>query len=324
MDLTVIIPVYNAAALIERCLDSVLKQVTRYSFEIICVDDGSADDSVAIIEKRNDSRISVIKQQNAGPAAARNRGVESAKGRYVAFLDADDYWEDGFIEQTVSFLEAHPECVAVSVGQRHLTVSGEFVAPGCMAQYPKPVVVDDFFGFWARHQHVCTGSAVLRTDMVRQTGGQRTEMRVTEDLEFWLYTATLGKWGFVPKVLFVSDGSKVTEQIGWLEKMKVRWYNAPSMAEWRKRIDANISPAPSTKLPFGLTYEGYRMALGKIAQNLSYCHLLSERTDMALEETKEYGDSFCNGTGRLMNMAKHTCLTWWMACKLLQWREYHR
>lgn len=68
MDLSIIIPVYNAAALIDRCLDSVFNQTTGYAYEVICVDDGSKDNSVALIEGRNNPNIRVVKQQNAGPA----------------------------------------------------------------------------------------------------------------------------------------------------------------------------------------------------------------------------------------------------------------
>lgn len=66
MDLSIIIPVYNAAALIDRCLDSVFNQTTGYAYEVICVDDGSKDNSVALIEGRNNPNIRVVKQQNAG------------------------------------------------------------------------------------------------------------------------------------------------------------------------------------------------------------------------------------------------------------------
>lgn len=82
MDLSVIIPVYNAAALLDRCLDSVFNQKTRYTYEVILVDDGSTDNSVELIKARNEKNIILYKQQNAGPAAARNKGVELAQGKY--------------------------------------------------------------------------------------------------------------------------------------------------------------------------------------------------------------------------------------------------
>lgn len=61
--------------------------------------------------------------------------MELSKGRYCAYLDADDYWEQGFIEKTVAFLNKHLDCVAVNVAQCHLTVSGSSIVPICYAQY---------------------------------------------------------------------------------------------------------------------------------------------------------------------------------------------
>ena len=83
VDLSIIIPVYNAAALIERTLGSILSQTTKFSFEVICVDDGSSDNSIELIRTNssnlkisNCSGIKIIQQQNAGPSVARNKGLE--------------------------------------------------------------------------------------------------------------------------------------------------------------------------------------------------------------------------------------------------------
>lgn len=183
------------------------------------MDDGSTDDSV--IKARDEENIILYQQQNAGPSMARNKGVELAHGKYVTFIDADDYWEDSFIEKTVSFLEEHDDCVAVNVAQRHLTISGEHVAPVCYSEYSKPFVLDDFFLFWATFMHVCTGSVVIRPKVIKQTGGMRTGLRITEDLEFWALVSTYGRWGVIPEILFVSDGVEtITDQTEWLKKCK--------------------------------------------------------------------------------------------------------
>lgn len=99
MDLSIIIPVYNKSKLINRCLDSIFNQTTNCSYEVILVDDGSTDDSVELIKTRTESNIILYEQQNAGPSVARNKGFELSHGKYCAYLDADDYWEDGFSEK---------------------------------------------------------------------------------------------------------------------------------------------------------------------------------------------------------------------------------
>ena len=90
--ISVIIPVYNVEKYLHRCLDSVIAQ-TYQNLEIICVDDGSIDDSGKICDQYavRDARIKVIHQENQGPSAARNRGLDATEGEYIAFVDSDDY-----------------------------------------------------------------------------------------------------------------------------------------------------------------------------------------------------------------------------------------
>lgn len=92
---TVIIPVYNVAAYLSKCVDSVLKQDFK-QYEVILIDDGSTDESGKICDEfaKQDKRIVVIHQKNKGLSAARNMGIENAKGEYILFLDSDDYWHD--------------------------------------------------------------------------------------------------------------------------------------------------------------------------------------------------------------------------------------
>lgn len=92
---SVIIPVYNAEKYIKECLDSVLSQ-TINNFEIVCIDDGSTDNSRCIIQEyqKVDSRIRILVQENQGSGSARNKGIRAAEGKYISFLDADDFWYD--------------------------------------------------------------------------------------------------------------------------------------------------------------------------------------------------------------------------------------
>lgn len=95
--ISIIIPVYNAHSYIRQCLNSLLNQ-TFTDFEIICVDDGSTDNSVEIIESFDDPRINIIKQENTGAGAARNVGMNAAKGEYLSVLDADDFFKPQMLE----------------------------------------------------------------------------------------------------------------------------------------------------------------------------------------------------------------------------------
>lgn len=88
-DISVIIPLYNKGRIIERTVKSVLNQ-TYPHFELIIVDDGSTDNSVAVVKQFDDERIQLIQQPNAGPSAARNKGVQNAQTDWIVFLDGDD------------------------------------------------------------------------------------------------------------------------------------------------------------------------------------------------------------------------------------------
>lgn len=101
--ISIIVPVYNAVNYLSRCVDSILNQQFA-DFELIIVNDGSTDDSLAVCEsfRRKDSRVLVINQDNAGVSSARNRGIKVAKGDFICFIDADDYVNPSYLEQLVS------------------------------------------------------------------------------------------------------------------------------------------------------------------------------------------------------------------------------
>lgn len=106
--ISVVIPLYNKEPIIEKTLNSVLFQ--DYSdFEVVLVDDGSTDNSVAIVESIGDPRIRLIKQENGGPSKARNTGVKNAKGDWIVFLDADDEFLPGALRMFYDAINSHPE-----------------------------------------------------------------------------------------------------------------------------------------------------------------------------------------------------------------------
>lgn len=104
--LSVVIPVYNAANYLEECLFSIIDQKYK-NIEIICVDDGSTDNSITILEKwkKKDNRINVIHQENNGPSSARNKGLEYAHGDYITFVDADDFVKNEIYLSSISEIQ---------------------------------------------------------------------------------------------------------------------------------------------------------------------------------------------------------------------------
>ena len=115
MRVAVVMPLYNKQATLERALNSVIAQSFR-DWELIVVDDGSTDGSIARLCNIADGRIRVISQQNSGPGAARNRGVAASAAELLAFLDADDEWGQDYLERMRQALLDAPKAAAVSCG----------------------------------------------------------------------------------------------------------------------------------------------------------------------------------------------------------------
>ena len=121
--ITVIIPVYNAGKYLRKCLDSIV--MGQYSdWECILVDDGSKDDSLSICEEyaNKDSRFRVFHQINAGASAARNVGLDNAKGEYITFIDADDWVSSNYL-----FAVEKCDSDLILLETKHVNKEGEII-----------------------------------------------------------------------------------------------------------------------------------------------------------------------------------------------------
>ena len=136
---SVIVPVYNAAPYIERCLLSITGQ-TYKALQIIVIDDGSTDDSPALARRMaaTDQRILCLRQTHAGQAAARNNGLKNADGDYICFIDADDWIDSDYIEQHILHIG---DKEVVQSGYRRITGNGKIVRekhPGHFYRFTSP------------------------------------------------------------------------------------------------------------------------------------------------------------------------------------------
>ena len=115
--ITVVIPLYNGAQYIRRSVQSVLQQ--KYAdFELIVVDDGSEDCGGDVVLEFTDPRLRLVRQGNMGVSAARNKGIDEVRGEYVAFLDADDEWDNGFLDAVVKLSNIYPQAGIYGTGYR--------------------------------------------------------------------------------------------------------------------------------------------------------------------------------------------------------------
>lgn len=196
---SIVMPAYNCAWCVDRAIDSVMTQTFR-DFELIVVDDGSTDDTPALLARRGDS-LRVIRQANAGMSAARNTGIAAARGDYIAFLDSDDWWRPLKLAQQVALLDSEPDIGFCSHATELQSPDGEVVGEwGC------PVLTD---GLVARilggHSAVAGGasSVMVRRALLERTGGFDARLRGAEDTDQWVRLAAAGRYACLPELQVV-------------------------------------------------------------------------------------------------------------------------
>jgi glycosyltransferase involved in cell wall biosynthesis len=196
---SVIIPAYNAAGHVRRAVDSVLAQSLQ-DYELLVVDDGSTDATRAVLAEYGD-RLRLLAKQNGGPAAARNHGLQHARGEYVAFLDADDYWKTDKLQRQVELLDARPEIGFCSTATEVVDSAGRPAGNWpCRADAgPLPDVL-------FMHGTVISGSTsgvLARRRLIAELGGFDEDLRGFEDPDLWIRLAARTAYTCIPEALTV-------------------------------------------------------------------------------------------------------------------------
>jgi glycosyltransferase involved in cell wall biosynthesis len=186
-EVSVVIPAYNAARFIGTAIDSALAQSYRPS-EIIIIDDGSHDNTRSVVEKYN-GIVKFIYQVNAGPAAARNRGIREASCEWIAFLDSDDYWDSEHLELLVKNADSNRDAALVYCGKKWVDEHGTLIQNSFeQTQFPSGWIFNDMF----QANYISTTSVVLvRRDIVLKLGGFNETLRIAEDYDLWLRIAAI-------------------------------------------------------------------------------------------------------------------------------------
>lgn len=190
---SVVIPTYNRARWAAEAIDSVLAQ-TWPAIETIVVDDGSTDDTPAVLAGYG-SRIRAVRQPNRGLAAARNAGARESTGTFVAFLDSDDRFEPSFASRVVETFAAHPAAGAVFVAERVILEDGS--RTDTVLGKRSPGLWFSTEGLISRDTGVgCGRPAVVRREILERLGGFDESFRSAVDCEMWI------RWSFeVPMVV---------------------------------------------------------------------------------------------------------------------------
>ncbi len=313
---SVIIPAYNVEDSLRRCIESAFSQTLKPT-EIIVINDGSTDGTAEIANSYG-NHISYLEQENAGQGAARNSGLRIAKGNFIAFLDADDYWLPGFLEACVVFLNNHPNFAAVNTGYTIKKWGYEYIGPSTIDElyqsFPNGLVLDNFFNFWASYDHVRTGTVVIRREVIERAGYQRADLRISQDLEYWGYIATFRPWGFIPETLWVGDSASLAGRTGWIQKYRNRRNLCPSVEQWQKRIVPRLRKEDLA---------GFLVVRGRVAGSFALNKILGGDDISAKKIVAKYGNRMpANWSTNLMQRGfRAGTLGWNAVCTFIRLRE---
>ena len=214
---SVIIPTYNREKIITKAIDSVFAQ-TYEDFEIVVLDDGSQDNTRAVVEAYG-PKVHYFYQDNKGIAGARNAGMHQAAGDYIAFLDSDDYWLPRKLQRQMALFLDHPEYGMVACQCGSVQIDGAYREknrPGKSGW-----ILYDLFN----KNFIRTSSAVVKRACLEKVGGFDETLREGEEYDYWLRIAAEFAIGFINEPLTVyvdnTDGMSTDSLTGRLHRLKV-------------------------------------------------------------------------------------------------------
>jgi glycosyltransferase involved in cell wall biosynthesis len=191
--ISVIIPVYNGGNTIRTTIESVLNQ-TFTNLELIVVNDGSQDSTLAVLNEIQDSRLKVFSFPNAGVSTSRNRGLAQAKGEFISFLDADDLWTPDKLEAQLKALQENPQAAVAYSWSDWIDESGQFLRAGghitVNGNAYEKLLLRDF---------VESGSnPLIRRQALDKVGDFDQSVTPAEDWDMWLRLAARYEFVTVP------------------------------------------------------------------------------------------------------------------------------
>ncbi|MBD2513924.1 glycosyltransferase [Nostoc sp. FACHB-973] len=181
---SVIIPTYQRGHLVSQAINSVLAQ-TYKDYEIIVINDGSQDNTQQVLAQFSDRHcITTIHQANQGVSAARNAGIRSARGKYIAFLDDDDLWEPQKLEKQISVLDSNPYLGLIYSDSVSFSAQKGLSKRSYNAAFPTPNLQVVFTLF--RYNYIPMPTVVVRQDCLEQVGLFDETVIPCEDYDLWL------------------------------------------------------------------------------------------------------------------------------------------
>jgi len=205
---SVIIPTYNRAALVQEAVASVLAQSCR-NFEVLVVDDGSTDDTVAALAPYAEPVKVLRRESRGGVSAARNTGMAAARGEWLAFLDSDDLWLPEKLARQMAYLAEHPELLICQTEET-------WVRRGVRVNQPQTHrKIGGRIFFQSLERCLVSPSAViLHRGLIEKHGGFDEDLAAAEDYDLWLRLSWRHEVGLVPEPLIIKRGGRTDQLSG--------------------------------------------------------------------------------------------------------------
>ena len=191
-EFTAVIPAFNEERFVARAIESVLSQTVRPR-QIVVVDDGSTDNTAAVISRYAAEGVEHVRQDNSGLASARNTGIKTARGRYIGFLDADDEWKNFLIDDVKGLFEENPDLVWACAPYVKAFENGEvhFVR-SVRSDIARNGLIENWFEAEARFRFSCASSMFVKREVFQQVGDFDTSIsHYGEDLDMWFRIALI-------------------------------------------------------------------------------------------------------------------------------------
>jgi len=273
---SVVIPTFNRAEKVSKSVESVLGQ-SFTDLEVIVVDDGSSDETGPTLRSAFGDRIRYYFQPNQGVSVARNRGIEEAKGEWIAFLDSDDLWETDKLEWQLRALDRFgPQCSACYTDVRLLNhpetrTLFQMACPDRRHEETMAVrkdILEVLLKPGGAGMLVCISSLIARADVVRRAGGFDPELGFYADSEFMFRLGMLAGFCYVNRLLV------------WFDRSPMETRHVGSSKEWDKLEfilkESRIRLEKLLRLSDGLPAKVQRLlrsSLGSVHSGLANCYL---------------------------------------------------
>ncbi len=243
MMLSIVMPLYNKEKLIQTTLESVLNQ-TYSDFELIIVNDGSTDNSAAIVSSFKDSRIHLVYQENAGVSAARNKGIEIAQGEYIALMDSDDLWLPDYLERQIALMIQYPNCDIYASNYSFFNTNGVITYPQINKCHiiGNDGIIENYFDICRCSNPLITSiSVIISKEILMKIGGFPLGIKSGEDLLTWAKIVAVGKLAYSKEPLAIYrlgySNPRPPESIDYVgEQLEVLYRNYPNKLGLKKYV----------------------------------------------------------------------------------------